>query len=208
MYLRIISPARIEVATLWHSLHKISIFLPFPLFQAPHPVCTIWATPFFILIPRANADPIALTSTLHIQRASIMWGSTFVNVLLLATSISAQRFDGQFWPCNPLKNATGACPPNRGLPTSTYSVDFTKQTSVPDDWTVSNYATVNFGSQGAEFTFNKRWDAPQLWTDFFILFGRVSIVARVANGTGMISSAVLVCSINLTLGVAVHACTC
>lgn len=72
-------------------------------------------------------------------------------------------------------------------------MDFTKQTAVPANWTVSNYATVGFGAQGAEFTFNKRWDAPQLWTDFFILFGKVSIVARVANGTGMISSAVLVC---------------
>lgn len=115
-----------------------------------------------------------------------------LNALILAASVSAQRFDGQFWPCNPLKNATGACTPNRGLATSTYAIDFTKQSSVPDEWTISNYATVNFGSLGAEFTFNKRYDAPQMWTDFSILFGSVSVVARVANGTGMISSAVLV----------------
>jgi beta-glucanase (GH16 family) len=44
---------------------------------------------------------------------------------------------------------------------------------------------------GAEFTFNKRYEAPQLWTNFMLLYGKVTIEARVANGTGMISSAVL-----------------
>lgn len=112
--------------------------------------------------------------------------------LLLAGSAIAQRADGQFWPCNPLFNATGACPPNPGLPTNKYEIDFTKIKSIPDDWTISNYATINFGPDGAEFTFNKRYDAPQLWTNFFIFFGRVDVEMRVANGTGMISSAVLI----------------
>lgn len=111
---------------------------------------------------------------------------------LLAATAFAQRQDGQFWPCNPITNATGSCDPNPGLPTSTYSVDFTQETAIPDDWTISNYATINFGPLGAEFTYAKRYDAPQLWTDFSILFGKVSIEARVANGTGMISSAVLI----------------
>ncbi|KAK4505326.1 hypothetical protein PRZ48_003289 [Zasmidium cellare] len=111
---------------------------------------------------------------------------------LLAGTATAQRADGQFWPCNPIKNATGACPPDPGLPTSTYSIDFTKQTSIPANWTISNYASIPFGPNGAEFTFAKRYDAPQLWTDFFILFGKVTLTARIANGTGIISSFVLI----------------
>lgn len=112
-------------------------------------------------------------------------------VLLIAGSASAQREDGQFWPCNPIKNATGACKPNPGLPTTKYEIDFTKVTSIPPEWTISNYATINFGPNGAEFTYNKRWDAPQLWTNFFILFGKVDVEMRIASGVGMISSAVL-----------------
>lgn len=71
-------------------------------------------------------------------------------------------------------------------------MDFTKETKVPSDWTLSNYATLNFGPLGAEFTFNKRFDSPQLWSNFFLLFGKVEVEMRIANGTGMISSAVLI----------------
>ncbi|KAF2216476.1 glycoside hydrolase family 16 protein, partial [Cercospora zeae-maydis SCOH1-5] len=114
------------------------------------------------------------------------------SLLIIASSAYAQRADGQFWPCNPIKNATGACPPNPGLATSKYEIDFTKVQAIPPEWTISNYATINFGPNGAEFTYSKRYDAPQLWTNFFILFGKVDIEMRIANGVGMISSAVLI----------------
>lgn len=148
--------------------------------------------------------PLSSCLTIHLAK---LWGlvnsNTCIHLVIMllltavlggcvfATATLAQRQDGQFWPCNPVKNATGACDPNPGLPTKTYSIDFTKESAIPDDWTISNYATVNFGPLGAEFTYAKRYDAPQLWTNFFIFFGRVSVEARVANGTGMISSAVL-----------------
>ncbi|KXT09278.1 hypothetical protein AC579_9924 [Pseudocercospora musae] len=118
-------------------------------------------------------------------------GGAAATILQLSSIAAAQRADGQFWPCNPIKNATGSCAPNPGLAHSSYTIDFTQQTDIPDDWTISNYATINFGELGAEFTYNKRYDAPQLWTNFFILFGRVDVEMRIANGTGMISSAVL-----------------
>lgn len=91
--------------------------------------------------------------------------------------------------CNPVVNT---CTPNLGLATSTYSIDFTKQTTLPSGWTISNYANVPFGPQGAEFTIAKRYDAPQLWTDFYILFGKVETVMQVAPGQGIVSSAVLI----------------
>lgn len=117
--------------------------------------------------------------------------TVFLAFSVLFTISTAQRYDGQYWPCNPMTNATGACTPNPGLATSTYSVDFTQQTALPVGWTISNYATVPFTSKGAEFTFAKRYDAPQLWTNFYILFGRVETVMQVAPGIGIISSSVL-----------------
>lgn len=138
-----------------------------------------------------TSHPGELDLGLHGDCATMFILTAVLSACFLAATAVAQRQDGQFWPCNPIKNDTGACTPNPGLPTSTYSVDFTKETAIPANWTISNYATVSFGPLGAEFTYAKRYDALQLWTDFFILFGKVSIEARVANGTGMISSAVL-----------------
>lgn len=131
-----------------------------------------------------------IPSTPHCTNMHIL--TVALSGCLLAATASAQRADGQFWPCNPIKNDTGACPADPGLPTSTYSVDFTKKTSIPTNWMISNYANIPFGPLGAEFTYAKRYDAPQLWTDFFILFGKITIEARIANGTGMISSFVLI----------------
>lgn len=57
---------------------------------------------------------------------------------------------------------------------------------------MANYENVTLGPNGAEFTFNKRYDAPYMWTNKYMFFGHVEVVMRVAKGTGMISSAVLV----------------
>ena len=91
--------------------------------------------------------------------------------------------------CNPL---TSSCPPALALGSPTYSIDFSQQTSLPPNWTVANYESVTYGPNGAEFTFAKRYDAPYLWTNFHILFGRVETVVQAAPGTGMISSSVLI----------------
>lgn len=93
-----------------------------------------------------------------------------------------------------IRPATGTCEPNVGLDSSTYTIDFTKQTGLPENWTISNYATVTYdSSMGAEFTFAKRYDAPQLWTDFYV-FPPVTVetVMQVAPGQGIISSSVLI----------------
>ncbi|KAI9719880.1 MAG: hypothetical protein M1828_006010 [Chrysothrix sp. TS-e1954] len=54
------------------------------------------------------------------------------------------------------------------------------------------YESVTYGDQGAIFTFAKQYDAPQMWTNFYILFGRVSTVMQIAPGKGIISSSVLI----------------
>ncbi|KAF2237186.1 glycoside hydrolase family 16 protein [Viridothelium virens] len=94
--------------------------------------------------------------------------------------------------CNPIKSSVGACTPNPGLNTSHYYVDFTQQSSLPAEWILANYETVTFGSHGAEFTFNKRYDAPNIWTDFYIFFGHVDVVMQAAPGQGIVSSSVLI----------------
>ncbi|KAI9705265.1 MAG: hypothetical protein M1820_005263 [Bogoriella megaspora] len=94
--------------------------------------------------------------------------------------------------CDPVTSNVGACKPNTGLNTANYHIDFTQQKSLPDQWTLANYENVSFGPHGAEFTFNKRYDAPNIWTDFFIFFGKVDVVMQVAPGQGIVSSSVLI----------------
>ncbi|KAK5070882.1 60S ribosomal protein L37 [Lithohypha guttulata] len=60
------------------------------------------------------------------------------------------------------------------------------------DWITANYATVNFSpTDGAMFTFNKRYDAPYIWTDKYLMFGRVDVKLRAAPGAGLITGSVL-----------------
>lgn len=104
--------------------------------------------------------------------------------LIAFHNTSAQTNSG----CNP---TTTTCTPNPGLNSASYYVDFTASNKLPANWTIANYETVNFGTQGAEFTFKKRNDAPYMWTDWYMLFGRIDIVAKAAPGTAIISSSVL-----------------
>ncbi|KAG9689796.1 carbohydrate-binding module family 50 protein, partial [Aureobasidium melanogenum] len=112
-----------------------------------------------------------------------MMGMFFLITLLAFAAVGAVADT-----CNPLNTR---CPPNLGLTNNTYTIDFTQQTTTPPDWTLSNYANINFSSKGAEFTVAKRFDSPQLWTNWYIHYGRVEVVAQVAPGTGIVSSAVL-----------------
>ncbi|KAG9723713.1 concanavalin A-like lectin/glucanase, partial [Aureobasidium melanogenum] len=112
-----------------------------------------------------------------------MMSKLFLTTLLAFAAVGAVADT-----CDPLNTR---CPPNIGLANSTYTIDFTQQTTVPPDWTLSNYANLNFSSKGAGFTVAKRFDSPQLWSNFFIHYGRVEVVAQVASGTGIVSSAVL-----------------
>lgn len=119
--------------------------------------------------------------------------SWVLSSLLYVSLVASQRYDGQYWPCNPMQNAS--CPPNPGLNQYEYFIDFTNPPAdLYEDWSTSNYATITYNTKaknGAEFTFAKRYDAPQLFTNFYIFFGRVDVVMQVSPGIAMISSAVL-----------------
>ncbi|KAH2593767.1 hypothetical protein KXW93_002640 [Aspergillus fumigatus] len=81
-----------------------------------------------------------------------------------------------------------SCNPTNSLKTWSLSTDFTQGSS--DGWTAIS-GNVTYGSNGAEFTINKRYDAPTLETNFYIFFGEVEVVMRAANGTGIVSSIVM-----------------
>ncbi|KAL5695132.1 hypothetical protein EMGR_001309 [Emarellia grisea] len=105
---------------------------------------------------------------------------------LLAVSAFASLGAAQtYTSCNPT-NTT--CDPDTGLKTWSLSTDFTQGSS--DGWTAIS-GNVTYGSNGAEFTINKRYDAPTLETNFYIFFGEVEVVMRAANGTGIVSSIVM-----------------
>lgn len=85
----------------------------------------------------------------------------------------------------------GTCPDDLGLTTSNYFVDFTTVNSLPSDWSVASYEAVNFGPNGAELTFAKRFDAPLIRTNFNFFFGSIEYVVQGAPGKGIVSSMVL-----------------
>ncbi|EXJ79594.1 hypothetical protein A1O3_07873 [Capronia epimyces CBS 606.96] len=91
--------------------------------------------------------------------------------------------------CNPLSSP---CPAIPGLASSTYSVSFAQQTTTPTDWILADFATVNYGApNGANFTIAKRYDAPYIWSRFYVLFGRIEVVLKAAPGAGIITGAVM-----------------
>lgn len=100
---------------------------------------------------------------------------------VVAPLASAQTYTD----CNPLDKT---CPSDAGSTESKLSFDFT-QSSALSQWKTTAGA-VNTGANGAEFTINKRGDAPTIETDFYIFFGEISITMKAAKGTGIVSSLV------------------
>ncbi|KAL8664299.1 MAG: hypothetical protein Q9168_007928 [Polycauliona sp. 1 TL-2023] len=117
-----------------------------------------------------------------------MHTSTLFGAVLAAGSILWQANAQVTTECDPTKVT---CPNDQGLATDTYSIDFTTTKTLPAEWKLADYANVNLGDQGAEFTFAKRYDAPTMWTNFKFFFGRVEMVVKAAPGVGIISSMVL-----------------
>ncbi|TGJ78663.1 hypothetical protein E0Z10_g10105 [Xylaria hypoxylon] len=109
--------------------------------------------------------------------------------LLSTLGLAAQFVNGQLEPdCNPLH---ADCPAKKAWPEENYYIDFTKETGPPANWIIANYEVVKFTPQGAEFTYGKKGDAPNMWTDFYILGGRYDVELQIAPGQGVISSSVL-----------------
>lgn len=58
-------------------------------------------------------------------------------------------------------------------------------------WKMPNQGKIDWAEKGATFTIERSGDSPTANSVFYMLFGRVEIVMKVATGTGIISSAIL-----------------
>ncbi|KAF9771900.1 hypothetical protein IL306_010434 [Fusarium sp. DS 682] len=101
----------------------------------------------------------------------------------LIASATAQTYSE----CNPMKKS---CEPNKGLASSSYSVDFTKGAD-DDNWEGTGHGSVKYTSDGAEFTVAKQGDSPTIQSKWYMFFGRMEVHLKAAPGTGIVSSVVL-----------------
>ncbi|KAK1638552.1 extracellular cell wall glucanase [Colletotrichum phormii] len=111
---------------------------------------------------------------------------SFVRQASLVALLASTTFAQTFTDCDPTKKT---CPANKGLSKSTYEVDFTKGAD-NDAWTVTA-GNITYGTDGAEFTLNKKGDAPTIETSWYFFFGRAEVLMKAAPGTGIVSSVVI-----------------
>jgi beta-glucanase (GH16 family) len=90
-----------------------------------------------------------------------------------------------------LTNDTAGCPADKGLTSSEYISDFTGG-ALPSGWTATaSGAAISYGADGATFTISQSGNNPTISTDFYMLFGSISVIMKAAPGTGIVSSVVL-----------------
>ncbi|KAF5017284.1 hypothetical protein F66182_10803 [Fusarium sp. NRRL 66182] len=106
--------------------------------------------------------------------------------IALAAAIIASATAQTYSDCNPMEES---CEPNAGLTKSWYSVDFTKGAD-DDNWEATGHGQVKYTDAGAEFTINKKGDAPTIQSNWYMLFGRLEVHLKAAPGTGVVSSVV------------------
>ncbi|KAG7841800.1 hypothetical protein KL942_001679 [Ogataea angusta] len=85
--------------------------------------------------------------------------------------------------CNPLK--TTGCPADTAL-AGAISEDFKSASEY-----FSVYSTpdqIFYSDEGVQLTLAKRFDNPALRSNFYLMFGKVEVLLKAANGTGIISS--------------------
>ncbi|RKF73772.1 putative extracellular glycosidase [Golovinomyces cichoracearum] len=107
--------------------------------------------------------------------------------LLSALSFFTTRSLAQTWTqCNPMNKT---CPNNPALGTS-HNFVLNTSSIVTRYFNVTS-GILRYGTGNADFTVAKRGDSPTIQSEFFIMFGTVSVIMRAASGQGIISSIVL-----------------
>lgn len=103
-------------------------------------------------------------------------------LLSALTLVNGQTFTS----CNPLSNSS--CPADPGLGT-TITTDFT--TGPGAGWVLEDGTSMSYGSQGAQFVISKQTDAPTVYYDKYIMFGKVTVTLKASPGAGTVSSFIL-----------------
>lgn len=92
--------------------------------------------------------------------------------------------------CNPVVNGTNVCPTDEAFGTD-YNFVFNSTSAQYDAlWTVTA-GTIDWTENGANFTISEQGDSPTIRSNFYIFGGRVEFWLKVAPGTGIISSVML-----------------
>ncbi|KAF2083911.1 glycoside hydrolase family 16 protein [Saccharata proteae CBS 121410] len=116
-----------------------------------------------------------------------MPSTTALALLGLASSLLPQAFAQTWTSCNPLNQTD--CPVDAAFGTNaTFSFNETSADSAIWNTTAG---TVDYTSTGAEFTINERGESPTISSNFYIFFGKVSVIMKSAAGQGIVSSIVL-----------------
>jgi beta-glucanase (GH16 family) len=103
-------------------------------------------------------------------------------LLSALTLVNGQTFTS----CNPTTNSS--CPADPGLGT-TVTTDFTKGPGA--GWVLEDGTSMSYGSQGAQFVISKSTDAPTIYYDKYIMFGKVTVTLKASPGDGTVSSFIL-----------------
>lgn len=89
--------------------------------------------------------------------------------------------------CNPIKEK--GCPDVHALGgNATFAFN---DTLYPKIWDQKNAGKVDWSEKGATFTIERSGESPQINSKFYMLFGRLEVVMRMAKGKGVISTAIL-----------------
>jgi hypothetical protein len=105
----------------------------------------------------------------------------------LTAFAAVRQASGQtFTDCNPMEKDD--CPVNPAL-SGHVELDMSQRAN-PKVWNMTA-GPMNYGSQGAEFTIRQRKQSPTIKSQFYIMFGSVSVEMQAAKGQGIISSIVL-----------------
>lgn len=103
--------------------------------------------------------------------------ATIASTLLFAANANADT-------CNPLKSSDCSPVPALG---SSFLEKFDNGLG-PHFESLKKQGTIDSGSNGLSLTMKKRFDNPSFKSNFYIMFGRVEVVLKGAEGKGIVSS--------------------
>ncbi|OBA28767.1 hypothetical protein HANVADRAFT_46964 [Hanseniaspora valbyensis NRRL Y-1626] len=93
--------------------------------------------------------------------------------------------------CNPLEDSS-CSPSNTALTDSPVTLNFTSNATVSKYF--NNYSgtgELTYTDDGLNLTLAKRYDNPSIVSNFYLMFGRIEVIAKPAYGTGIVSTVYL-----------------
>ncbi|KAL6926077.1 hypothetical protein ACO0SA_002643 [Hanseniaspora valbyensis] len=93
--------------------------------------------------------------------------------------------------CNPLEDSS-CSPSDTALTDSPVTLNFTSNATVSKYFdNYSGTGELNYTDDGLNLTLAKRYDNPSIVSNFYLMFGRIEVIAKPAYGTGIVSTVYL-----------------